>query len=208
MSRRSTVHFETLASPGAWATLMGATALGLATDLISKWAAFRYMASYPVRVDREAVLEATRLKMGLGTLLPQPPPQVRVVPHLLDLTLVLNPGAVFGMGAGRRWFFIAFTFGALGLAAWMFAAWTRPRDRMAHVAIALLVSGGLGNLYDRVVYGCVRDFLHPLPGLRFPQGVLGGREVWPYVSNLADLWLLVGIGLLMVFLWRGERGRA
>ncbi|MFN0131125.1 MAG: signal peptidase II [Phycisphaerales bacterium] len=200
---RTAFESGTIRSGRAWGALVGTLVVGLATDLASKWAAFEWLAAAPVRVSRAEVLEATRLRLGLGSLIPQPPPKVTIVPSVLDLTLVLNPGAVFGMGAGKRWFFIAFTFGALLLAGWMFAAWTRPRDRLAHVAIALLVSGGLGNLYDRLVYGCVRDFLHPLPGLAFPSGVLGGREVWPYVSNLADLWLLVGIGLLMWFLWRG-----
>ena len=75
--------------------------------------------------------------------------------------------------------------------------------------IGLLISGGLGNLYDRIVFACVRDFLHPLPGVYLPFGwqmpFSGGRELWPYVSNIADLWLLVGIGMLMWYLWRGNR---
>jgi lipoprotein signal peptidase len=91
----------------------------------------------------------------------------------------------------------------------MFAAWTKPKDAMAHAAIGLLISGGLGNLYDRIVYACVRDFLHPLPGAVMPFGwrmpLTGGREIWPYVSNIADLWLLVGIGMLMWYLWRGGK---
>jgi signal peptidase II len=135
-----------------------------------------------------------------------PQAKVTIIPNLLDLTLVLNPGAVFGIGAGKRWFFIPFTAAALGLALWMFATWTRPRDYMAHAAIGLLISGGLGNLHDRIAFACVRDFLHPLPGAVLPFGwtmpMSGSRELWPYVSNFADLWLLVGIGMLMWYLWR------
>ncbi len=118
----------------------------------------------------------------------------------------LNPGAVFGIGAGKRWFFVGFTGAAMGLAVWMFGAWTRPKDRWAHAGIGLLVAGGVGNLYDRLIYGCVRDFIHPLPGVLLPFGwtmpLNGGREIWPYVSNIADLWLLIGIGMLMVYLWK------
>ncbi|MFI4882162.1 MAG: signal peptidase II, partial [Phycisphaerales bacterium JB064] len=64
------------------------------------------------------------------------------------------------------------------------------------------------NLYDRVRFACVRDFLHPLPGVNFPFGIQtpwSGREVWPYVSNLADLWLIIGVAVLVVFLWRGPK---
>jgi lipoprotein signal peptidase len=69
------------------------------------------------------------------------------------------------------------------------------------------MGGGLGNLYDRLALGCVRDFLHPLPGLKFPGGwkPLGGDgQIWPYVSNIADLLLLIGIAMLLLFLWRRD----
>jgi len=197
-----------LRSPGAWGVLVLVTFLGLAVDLASKSVAFRTLAGAPVSISRERVLEIGTQGRSLSVLIPPHEPVV-VAPHLLNFTLVLNPGAVFGIGAGKRWFFVAFTVGALGLAVWMFGAWTRGRDRFAHVAIALLLAGGLGNLYDRLVYACVRDFLHPLPGVDLPFGwrmpLTGGREVWPYVSNVADLWLLIGIGMLMWFLWRGGR---
>ena len=193
----------------AWLVLLLVSTLGLATDLASKDIAFRTIADEPVKVDRQQVLEAQRQGRSLGSLVPQA--SVTVIPRVLDFSLVLNPGAVFGIGAGKRWFFIAFTGAALALAIWMFIAWTGPRDHFAHAAVGLLISGGLGNLYDRIVYGCVRDFIHPLPGVRLPFGwrmpIAGGREVWPYVSNLADLWLLVGIGMLMWYLWRGGRAK-
>lgn len=187
-------------SAPAWALLVTVTILGLAMDLASKTAAFRTVADVPVTVEREQVLATD----NLSRLVPQHAP-VTVIPRVLDFTLVLNRGAVFGMGAGRRWFFVGFTVLALGFALWMFGRWTRSGDRVAHASIGLLLAGGLGNLYDRLVYACVRDFIHPLPGVRWPFGWSfggGGREVWPYVSNVADLWLIVGILGLMATLWR------
>lgn len=181
----------------AWLMLAVVTLLGLAGDLGSKYLAFQLIAGRPVLVVRERVLSA----QYLGNLIPPHEP-VTVVPKLLNFTLVLNPGAVFGIGAGKRWFFVAFTMAAMVFALWIFGTWTKARDRWAHVAVGLVIAGGLGNLYDRVFFGCVRDFIHPLPGLAFPKSMLGGREVWPYVSNVADLWLLIGIGILIVRSWR------
>jgi signal peptidase II len=185
--------------------LVVVTLLGLASDLASKWGAFRWVAGAPVAVHRDEVVELSARGEHLGSLIPPHDP-VTIVPSVLDLTLVLNRGAVFGIGAGKRWFFVAFTVMAIGFGLWMFGSWTRAGDRAAHIAIGLLLAGGLGNLYDRLVFACVRDFLHPLPGVQLPFGWRmpfdGGREVWPYVSNIADLWLLVGIGVLMVQLWR------
>ena len=188
------------ASPRAWVLLVACTLVFLAVDLGTKRLAFDRVAGAPVRISRADVLEST----SLDTLIPDHNPIV-VVPHLLEFTLVLNPGAVFGIGAGRRWFFVAFTLAALAFAIVIFARWTTSRDRGAHVALALLIAGGLGNLYDRMLFACVRDFIHPLPGVRLPFSLRwpsGAREVWPYVSNVADLFLLIGIGTLLLYSWR------
>ncbi|GMV25592.1 MAG: hypothetical protein AMXMBFR58_16230 [Phycisphaerae bacterium] len=177
------------------------TVLGLAADLASKYWAFARIAPVPVTFSRQDVLEAT----SLARLIPPHQPMV-VIPNLLEFTLVLNPGAVFGIGAGKRMFFIVVTVAAIAFAGWMFARWTRPERWGAHAAIGLLIAGAVGNLYDRIVYACVRDFIHPLPGVKLPFGWTlpnGSREVWPYVSNVADLFLLIAIGVLLIQSWRG-----
>lgn len=187
-------------SPLAWGVLLGTLTIGLIADLASKSIAFRRIAETPAFFTRDQVLEADRLSQ----LLPRHE-AVTVVRGVLDLTLVLNPGAVFGIGAGQRWLFVTFTAFAAIFAMYVFVHWTRSRDWLAHFAIGLLLAGGLGNLYDRLRFACVRDFLHPLPGVKLPWGIRwpsGSDEVWPYVSNIADLWLIVGIGLLLVLCWR------
>lgn len=198
-------------SPGAVLWLAATLVIALGADLATKWAAFEYLGDAPVTVAREDVIVVQSAGADLSTLLPHPPPVRTVIPGVLDLTLVLNQGAVFGLGAGKRWYFVGFTIVSVGFGLWMFGAWTRARDHHAHLAIGLLLAGGLGNLYDRLVFACVRDFLHPLPGVTLPFGwrmpMTGSREVWPYVSNVADLWLLVGIALLFAYLWRAGKPR-
>lgn len=190
----------------AWAVLLGAVVLGTAADLWSKWAAFGWIADAPVVIRRAEALSVR----PLSRLLPEHDPVV-AVPGVLEFTLVLNPGAVFGLGAGLRWVFVAFTLLALAFGGYLFAAWTTRRDTAAHAGIGLLLAGGLGNLYDRLVFGCVRDFIHPLPGLRLPFGLRwpsGSDEVWPYVSNVADLWLIIGIVALVWVSLSGGSGAA
>jgi len=188
-----------------------AVAVLLAADLGSKALAFRKVADHPVIVDREAVLSLLTTDPGmLQTLIPPHEPVV-VIPKVLSFNLVLNPGAVFGAGAGARWFFVGFTVVALGFAVWMFAAWSDKRDRFLHIGIALIAAGGLGNLFDRVMFGCVRDFIHPLPGILIPFGLSwpgGGRDLWPYVSNVADKCLLIGIAMVLWRVWREDGGRS
>lgn len=194
---------STLRSPRAWIILLAVALLGLGIDLASKEWAFRTIAGSPVVVEREQVLAAG----SLARLIPPHPPVV-VVPKVLEFTLVLNPGAVFGIGAGKRAFFIVVTIAAIAFAGWMFARWTKPDRGVLHAAIGLLIAGALGNLYDRMMYACVRDFIHPLPGMKLPFGWKlpnGSTEIWPYVSNIADLFLLIAIGVLLVQSWRGGK---
>ena len=189
-------------SRGAWAWLISLFVVALVADLGSKWWAFANVAGDPVPLTRETAMAADQL----SDLLPRHEPMT-VVPKVLEFTLVLNEGAVFGMAAGQRWFFVGFTAIAIVFCVWMFASWTRAKDHAAHAAIALVIAGGVGNLYDRLVYACVRDFLHFLPGVELPFGIAwpsGEREIWPYVSNVADAELIVGIAMLMWFSLRAS----
>ena len=191
-------------SPRAWSVLVLVTLLGLVSDLWSKSWAFEHIAGFPVVVERAEVLASLQMSM----LIPPHVPRV-IVPQVLEFTLVLNPGAVFGMGAGQRWFFVAFTGGALMFGLWLFGRMTHSREYLSHAAVGLLLSGGLGNLYDRLVFACVRDFIHPLPGVTLPFGLSfpwGTNEIWPWVSNVADLWLIIAILVLLFKAMRQPEG--
>ena len=186
----------------AWIVIAAVVIAFTAADLVTKSLAFARVAPQPVEIQRAQVL-ATPINQ-LQTLLPAHQPVV-VVRHVLELKLVLNAGAVFGAGQGRRVFFITFTFLALGFALSLFAFWTPGADYLSHAALGMVISGGLGNLYDRVRFACVRDFLHPLPTAKLPLGLTwpsGDPALWPYISNIADAVLLIGIGLLVIRMWR------
>lgn len=191
-------------SPRAWTVLLVVALLGLASDLGTKSLAFAKVAAHPVVVDREQVLMLP--PEDIGSLVPDK--RVTVIPSVLDFTLVLNPGAVFGLGAGKRWFFIIFTGAAAALCVWMFATWTGRRDHWAHSAIGLVLAGGAGNLYDRIRFACVRDFIDPLPGVQLPFGLAwpgGETEAWPWVSNVADAYLIVGIAVLLFLSFKPQK---
>ncbi len=178
-------------SPGAWAVFLGVFALGLTVDLGSKRWSFQNVAPQPVEYRRSS---------GAPDLSTPPHPPVQVIPRLLNLHLVKNDGAVFGIGANQRMFFIVFTVAALAGAVAVFARWTDDRSMSAHIALGLIMAGGFGNLYDRIALGYVRDFLHMLPGWKLPFSLNwpgGSDEVFPWVFNAADVMLLAGMGTLM-----------
>jgi len=188
-------------SGAAWATLLVVFLGGLALDISTKYWAFRTVAGRPIELTYE---EASHPSF-------RPPPHepVHAVPwDLLDFSLVVNHGAVFGIGQNQRGVFVAFTIGAVLAALWVFGWWTHARSHLAHVGIGLVLAGGIGNLYDRLVYGAVRDFLHMLPRWQLPFGLRwpgGNDEVFPWVFNIADVQLLAGMGLLLLAVHASER---
>jgi len=186
-------------SPLAWIVLLGVLALGVGVDLWSKAYAFAHVADRPVVLDRRIILDHPDWHPPMHE-------PVVFVPKVLQFRLVLNRGAVFGIGPGHRWFFVAFTVVAVTVALGIFAWRTGRRQRAIHVALACILAGALGNLYDRIVFGAVRDFFHMLPDVRLPFGWRwpnGSSEVFPWVFNVADVLLLFGIGLLMLQMMSG-----
>ncbi len=190
-------------SPCAWTTLVLVFVSGLALDLWSKAWAFAVIAGYPVELDRERVLE------NAAFLVPHHERYPAIGWDLLDFRLVLNQGAVFGIGQQRRGLFIAFTVVATIAAVLLFARGTRARMHSAHVAIGLILAGGIGNLYDRFVFGAVRDFMHMLPNWELPGGYQwpgnSTGDVFPWVFNIADVLLLAGMALFVLTSYAEDR---
>lgn len=119
---------------------------------------------------------------------------------LVPLTLAYNKGAAFGLSVGEdsRWFFIPVTFVALGLIAMLYRQ-AESDDVLRLGALALVVSGALGNLWDRVRWDRgVVDFLGPidLGFYHFP------------IFNVADVAISTGAVLLAISFWQEERREA
>ncbi len=115
---------------------------------------------------------------------------------VFDLTFVRNFGASFGLFAGglaSRIFLSLIALGvSVGLAVWL-GRLGRP---MAVAGVSFIIGGALGNLYDRIAYGYVVDFLD-FSGLYFP-----------WVFNVADAAINLGVACLLLDAWLTRDGRA
>ena len=174
--------------------------VGLSVDLSTKSCAFDSVADQPVVLDRSQLLSNPHWS-------PIPPHDgVVVIPgRILNLRLVLNDGAVFGIGSQQRGFFILFTIAALAIAGWIFSKHTDALHTISHVAIGCILGGGLGNLFDRLFIGRVRDFMHLFPDRHLPfdwSWPGGNTELFPWIFNSGDVLLLSGMGLLMIYFWK------
>jgi len=189
---------RTWASPRCWAILLLVVVVGLSLDLWTKSWAFENVAGQPVVISRHALLDNPSYNP-----IPFHEGEVFIPGRMLNFHLVLNSGAVFGIGSEQRGFFIVFTVVAVMVAIYIFGWQTRPRSILAHVGIGLVLAGALGNLWDRLALGRVRDFLHMFPDRHLPFGLNwfgGGSEVFPWVFNIADVLLLLGMAVLLVHL--------
>ncbi len=178
--------------PGVVIIFLVICLLLISGDLLLKWWAFAHMTDQ--RVDVAAVVAGEALLPHTAHI---------VVPNVLGMKLMLNRGAVFGIGQGQIWLFLSITVIALGVISFMFARSDR-RDRILHIVLTLILAGAVGNMVDRITFTAVRDMLWLFPGVKLPFGwqwpgsVGGSDELYPWVFNLADVYLVFGIGVLAV----------
>ncbi|MBI1830716.1 MAG: signal peptidase II [Planctomycetes bacterium] len=105
----------------------------------------------------------------------------------------VNRGALFGIGndgGGLNAFFLCVSFLAGGFIIYWASRPSVAQDRFLCLALGLILGGTLGNLYDRFVFGGVRDFLH------WYVIYNGQVHVWPDF-NVADCCLVCGAGVLL-----------
>ena len=163
-----------------WPLFLALTAVAAALDLASKSAVF-----------------ASLGMPGTGR-------RLIFIPEVFVLETNLNEGALFGLGQGLSWLFAAVSVAALVGILLMVARPATRQSRWLVWALALICGGILGNLYDRLglpgltwhapperigqPVHAVRDWIHvTVPGV----------IDWP-IFNLADSWLVIGAGMLLV----------
>ncbi|GAA0809991.1 signal peptidase II [Colwellia asteriadis] len=113
-----------------------------------------------------------------------------------NLTYVHNPGAAFSFladqGGWQRWFFTAIA----AIASVVFIVWmakTPKQQKLLSIAFACILSGAIGNLIDRVLFGYVIDFLDfHWAGYHFAA------------FNIADSMIFIGAALMILDSFKQE----
>jgi signal peptidase II len=111
------------------------------------------------------------------------------VTSFLNWTLVYNSGAAFSFlaqaGGWQRWFFTS-----VGIIAALIMIWLirkNPHQTIFSLALSLVLSGAIGNVIDRIIYGAVVDFVD--------VHYMGWH--WP-AFNIADSAITIGVILLII----------
>jgi len=139
--------------------------LGAALDLLTKHLAFHHIGPYE--------------------------PEVRVVEGYFSFGRTLNEGVVFGLGQKARTLWLVVSIAAVPAIVAIFFSVRKPRWILT-ICLGLILAGTIGNMYDRVALGAVRDFIK-FYYVRSDHT----QAVWP-LFNLADSCICVGVFLLTV----------
>jgi signal peptidase II len=173
-----------------WGWYLGLAVLAAVIDLVSK-----------------AVLFA---RLGM----PGEQAPIVLVPGMLTFETNLNEGALFGMGQGMGMVFAAVSCAAIAGILWMVSRGETRADRWLLTALALITGGIIGNLWDRLGIPALR---WRASALRLCSLVLAVRDWihfkldgvidWP-IFNLADTWLVIGAGVLLLVTWQSPSAPA
>ena len=114
----------------------------------------------------------------------------RFIPKVVSLTYLKNSGAAFSMLENQQWFFTIITLIAMG-AAFVYLYRHIKGSIWLLLGLTLIISGGIGNFIDRLRQCFVVDMFH-LDFMNFA------------IFNVADIYLTIGVGLLLIYLLREE----
>jgi signal peptidase II len=122
---------------------------------------------------------------------------ISVIDGFFNITYVRNTGVAFGIfssiSSPAKSFLLSVFTAFAAVVVVTYSVRSPARNRLLQIALALILGGALGNLYDRLAYRYVVDFLE----------FYAGSYHWPSF-NVADSAISIGVGLLAVEIIRSE----
>jgi signal peptidase II len=136
-----------------------------------------------------------------------------LISNILHITLVENPGIAFGIDPGeslRDLILIITILTCIGFFVYLMIA--KNADIKVRIAIALILGGAAGNLFDRIFYGIIYNYAPLFQGnvvdfldVRFFRFFLFDNIHGNYVFNFADVSILSGVFLLIYLILSSKR---
>lgn len=114
-----------------------------------------------------------------------------IINEFLRLNYIQNTGAAWSILEGKQYLLIGITILMLILVYNM--SFSFDNNKLNNFTFGILFGGIIGNLFDRVLYGMVRDFIDiNVFGYNFP------------VFNIADMLIVLGVVILLISTFKGE----
>lgn len=105
---------------------------------------------------------------------------IDVIKNFFSITYVQNTGAAFGMFKNQKILFLIVGLVAILILVYSFS---KTDNKIAKISISMVISGAIGNIIDRLLYGFVVD-------------MFDFHAIWSYVFNFADVCVVLGVALL------------
>jgi len=174
-----------LASPAAY------------VDIILDFMPFRFQQRLPYLLVAAATLALDRWTKALIQKRFDLNESISVIDGFFNITYVRNTGVAFGIFdplslPAKSVLLSVFTAFAVVVVI-TYSVRSPLRNRLLQIALALILGGAVGNLYDRLAYGYVVDFLE----------FYAGAYHWPSF-NIADSAISIGVVLLALEILRDE----
>lgn len=119
---------------------------------------------------------------------------IDIIKNFLRISYVKNTGAAFSILDGNT---LLVTI--IGIVIIIMIIWYLYKNKVNKmidkIGYSLILGGSIGNLFDRVCYGYVRDFID----------IQIGEYNYP-IFNLADSFIVIGVILLLISAWRDKHG--
>lgn len=119
---------------------------------------------------------------------------IDIIKNFLRISYVKNTGAAFSILDGNT---LLVTI--IGIVIIIMIIWYLYKNKVNKmidkIGYSLILGGSIGNLFDRVCYGYVRDFIN----------IQIGEYNYP-IFNLADSFIVIGVILLFISAWRDKHG--
>lgn len=106
---------------------------------------------------------------------------------IINFTYLENRGAAFGILQDKRIFFLLITVAIVLYLFYHFYTTYKTNPKILNIALAMIISGALGNFYDRFVNSYVVDFIE-FSFVDFP------------VFNIADIFVTLGCALMIIYI--------
>lgn len=180
-------------TPRVLAVCVIATIALTAFDLWTKDLALENLSAEPAV---EPLPACERDENGYASFQRRPTEPITIIEGNFELRYAENCGAAFSMLADAPSVVRHGVFGIAAVIATVVLFWMLFVGKGGGLfawAVPLIVSGALGNLIDRFRFGYVVDFFHAFWSYDLP---LLGRS-WP-IFNVADITILVGLGLMLL----------
>lgn len=120
---------------------------------------------------------------------------IMVIKNFFYISLVKNTGGAFSIFTGSTFLLIVISFLIL-LGIFTYIYKNNIRNRVSLMGFGLLIGGAMGNLFDRIFYGYVIDYLDfKVFGYGYP------------IFNLADSFVVIGAIILLFLAKEVNNGR-